>query len=127
MEGEDEGKPATLMETLFGGPGWNKGRTRPPARDRLLAILPYLIPMMGCIAFTNDGFEFFPLTFQFLDFFTTPMIIFYSNGFIPFFTFFGLFLLKSWMIYLMLHLANKAGVLVVSVSGKPISEIPSRS
>ena len=92
MEGEDEGKPATLMETLFGGPGWNKGRTRPPARDRLLAILPYLIPMMGCIAFTNDGFEFFPLTFQFLDFFTTPMIIFYSNGFIPFFTFFGLFL-----------------------------------
>ena len=24
MEGEDEGKPATLMETLF-GPGWNKG------------------------------------------------------------------------------------------------------
>jgi hypothetical protein len=92
MEGEDEGKPATLMETLFGGPGWNKGRTRPPAKDRLLAILPYLIPMMGCIAFTNDGFDFFPLTLEFLDFFTTPMMIFYSNGFIPFCTFFGLFL-----------------------------------
>lgn len=91
-EGEDEGKPATLMETLFGGDGWNKGRTRPPAKDRLLAILPYLIPMMGCIAFTNDGFEFFPLTLQFLDFFTAPMMIFYSNGFIPFCTFFGLFL-----------------------------------
>jgi len=91
-EGEDEGKPATLMETLFGGDGWNKGRTRPPAKDRLLAILPYLIPMMGCIAFTNDGFDFFPLTLQFLDFFTAPMMIFYSNGFIPFCTFFGLFL-----------------------------------
>ena len=80
------------METLFGGPGWNKGPNPSAAKDRLLAILPYLIPMMGCIAFTNDGFEFFPLTLQFLDFFTAPMMIFYSNGFIPFCTFFGLFL-----------------------------------
>jgi uncharacterized membrane protein len=89
---EDGGRDWTLKDAIFGTEGWNRNKTRAPAKDRLLAILPYLIPMMGCIAFTNDGFEQFPLTHEFLDWFTRPMMIFYSNGFIPFLSFFGLFL-----------------------------------
>ena len=59
---------------------------------RILSCLPYLIPCMGAIAFTDQAFMVFPWTFKVAVLISPLLQIFYSNSFIPFVTFFTLFL-----------------------------------
>lgn len=65
---------------------------RAPIQFRFLSCLPYLIPMMGAIAFTGQSFLAFPFTFKIAVGISPLLQIFYSNSFIPFATFFTLFL-----------------------------------
>ena len=58
----------------------------------MLSLLPYLIPCMGAIAFTDQAFMTYPTTFMVAVAISPLLQIFYSNSFIPFVTFFTLFL-----------------------------------
>ena len=51
-----------------------------------------MIPCMGAIAFTDQAFMAFPITWQIAVAISPVLQVFYSNSFIPFITFFTLFL-----------------------------------
>jgi len=76
----------------FMGKDPNKGKIRADFQWRILSCLPYLIPCMGAIAFTDQAFMVFPWTFKVAVLISPLLQIFYSNSFIPFVTFFTLFL-----------------------------------
>ncbi len=89
---------------------------KPNAMWRVLSILPYLVPLMGSLAFGQDlcvsanalyppaalaltlfslaarSFDIFPLISWVLDVFGPMLNAYYSNSFTPFFVFFALFL-----------------------------------
>jgi len=77
---------------IFFGKNPNKGKDHAPLQYRVLSLLPYLIPCMGAIAFTGQAFLAFPGTFAIAVGISPLLQIFYSNSFIPFVTFFTLFL-----------------------------------
>jgi uncharacterized membrane protein len=77
---------------IFFGKNPNEGKTRAPLKFRVLSLLPYLIPCMGAIAFTDQAFMTYPTTFMVAVAISPLLQIFYSNSFIPFVTFFTLFL-----------------------------------
>ena len=54
--------------------------------------MPYLIPCMGAIAFTGEAFMAYPVCINIALAISPLLQIFYSNSFIPFVTFFTLFL-----------------------------------
>ena len=54
---------------------------------RFLSLLPYLIPCMGAIAFTDQA-SWRPITWQIVVAISPVLQVFYSNSFIPFITFF---------------------------------------
>jgi len=58
-----------------------------------LAVIPFVIPLMGTIAFTHSAYEALPLFKHAMFIFAPAMQLFYGNSFIPFMTFFALFLL----------------------------------
>ena len=89
--GGDKGKG--FLELWFGRDEANEGKIRPAPYLRLVAVLPFLIPLMGTIAFTHSAYEMMPLFKHAMFLFAPAMQIFYGNSFIPFVTFFALFLL----------------------------------
>jgi hypothetical protein len=76
----------------FWGKDHNEAKDFAPIVWRVLSCLPYLIPCMGAIAFTDQAFMTFPMTFKFAILMSPLLQVFYSNSFIPFVTFFTLFL-----------------------------------
>jgi uncharacterized membrane protein len=69
-----------------------KKQIRAPLYIRFLCLIPYLIPMMSAIAFTGRAFTVYPLTFKIAITVSPLLQIFYSNSFLPFATFFAIFL-----------------------------------
>ena len=90
-EGGHKGKG--FLELWFGRDEANEGKTRPAPYLRLAAVIPFLIPLMGTIAFTHSAYEMLPLAKHAMFLFAPAMQLFYGNSFIPFMTFFALFLL----------------------------------
>ena len=87
------GKGKGFLEMWFGRDEANEGKTRPAPYLRILSCLPFMIPVMGTIAFTHSAYEMMPIFKHAMTFFAPPMQLFYGNQFIPFVTFFALFLL----------------------------------
>ena len=82
-----EGQRLTLRSFCFSHP-----QVYAPLQFRFLSLLPYMIPCMGAIAFTDQAFMAFPITWQIAVAISPVLQVFYSNSFIPFITFFTLFL-----------------------------------
>jgi|TARA_B110000003_G_scaffold204230_1_gene202945 hypothetical protein len=82
-----------FLELWFGRDEANEGKIRPAPYLRILAVIPFVIPLMGTIAFTHSAYEFLPLFKHAMFIFAPAMQLFYGNSFIPFMTFFALFLL----------------------------------
>ena len=82
-----------FLELWFGRDESNEGKARPAPYLRIVAILPFIIPLMGTIAFTHSAYSMIPLLKHAMFIFAPAMQIFYGNQFIPFLTFFALFLL----------------------------------
>lgn len=85
-------KAKGFVELWFGRDEVNEGKTRPAPYLRILAIIPFIIPLMGTIAFTHTAYEMLPLLKHMMFIFAPAMQIFYGNQFIPFLSFFALFL-----------------------------------
>jgi len=66
---------------------------RPNAIWRVLACLPYLVPLMGSLAFGNEVYAKYPLTSILIILFQPLLQVYYSNNFTPFIVFFALFLI----------------------------------
>ena len=81
-----------FAELWFGRDEANEGKTRPAPYLRLAAVIPFLIPLMGTIAFTHSAYEMLPLAKHAM-FLFAPAMQLDSTQFIPFMTFFALFLL----------------------------------
>jgi hypothetical protein len=82
-----------FLELWFGRDEANEGKIRPAPYLRILAVIPFVIPLMGTIAFTHSAYEALPLFKHAMFIFAPAMQLFYGNSFIPFMTFFALFLL----------------------------------
>lgn len=65
---------------------------RPNAVWRVLACLPYLVPLMGSLAFGTELYDKYPLTSILILVFQPLLQAYYSNSFTPFIVFFALFL-----------------------------------
>jgi uncharacterized membrane protein len=65
---------------------------RPTAIWRVLSVLPYLVPLMGSLAFGNDMYDTAPLLSWMITVFGPMLQAYYSSQFTPFLVFFALFL-----------------------------------
>eukprot|EP00238_Polyblepharides_amylifera_P000699 CAMPEP_0196571422 /NCGR_PEP_ID=MMETSP1081-20130531/1610_1 /TAXON_ID=36882 /ORGANISM="Pyramimonas amylifera, Strain CCMP720" /LENGTH=252 /DNA_ID=CAMNT_0041888371 /DNA_START=52 /DNA_END=810 /DNA_ORIENTATION=+ len=66
---------------------------RPNAVWRVLSCLPYLVPLMGCLAFGQEMYDSYPLLSILIIVFQPLLAAYYSNQFTPFIVFFALFLM----------------------------------
>lgn len=64
----------------------------PNAAWRVLSVFPYLVPLMGSLAFGQEMYDTFPAISWLINVFGPMLQAYYSNSFTPFFVFFALFL-----------------------------------
>jgi len=64
-----------------------------PFLQCVAACLPYLIPLMGCLAFGGEFEDRFPAMMPLLTALEPILFFYYGNSFTPFFAFFFIFLL----------------------------------
>jgi len=88
----DDTEPEPSFIELFFTESENKGKDFAPWYYRIFCVIIYLIPAMGAIAFTGQAFMQYNNTFSIAVGISPLLQIYYSNSFIPFLAFFGLFL-----------------------------------